>query len=532
MTGPSLAYPQSSADAMLTASAARHGSRLAVRAGTRTISFAVLDAMVERCATVLGQYLGRPGTVVALTSLLSPDFIVGYYGILRSGNVAAPLNPYLREEQLAYVLGDSGTEVALVDAATAQRLAPMRERLPKLKEIVVIGPHSGRGVPGARTLREVLAEAGGRPQQDRAARPGPGDLACLHFTSGTTGMPKTVMLSHRNVAVNAAQVAHAHRLGGSSVALNHLPTFHPMHMNSAIFAGATQLLCGEPDPVQAVQLANHHGATHYYSLPVRLAALAGSPALAGLRFETVQVIASGGAALPPAAARLLSGHFGVPVIQGYGLAETSPLTHSDDAADWQPGSVGRPVADTECRVVDIDTRAVLGVDEPGEVQVRGPQVMLGYLGDDAGTAVDRDGWLSTGDVGRVEADGRLFLVDRIKDVFKRDNWVVSPTDIERSLGRHRAVRDCVVVDFTGAVGDAVATAFVVLTEEAAGPDETADGDYRAKAALAVAEEVNAELPYYQRIEHIEIVASIERSPNGKVPRKELRARMAQLLRRD
>jgi long-chain acyl-CoA synthetase len=312
--------------------------------------------------------------------------------------------------------------------------------------------------------------------------------------------------------------------------LNHLPTFHPMHLNSGILAGATQVLCDVPEAAESVRLANRYGASHYYSLPVRLAAMAGSSELAGLRLETVRVIASGGSALPAAAAETLSEHFGIPVIQGYGLAETSPLTHSDTPADWLPGTVGRPVAETECRIVEVSSRKVLGTGEVGEVQVRGPQLMLGYLEKSTAPAVDEDGWLSTGDVGRVADDGRLVLTDRLKDVFKRDNWLVSPTAVEHALQRCPEVRECVVVDHPDPSCGAVATAFVVLTGRAAdfagGPSASADLPAVVRRLTA---EVNATLPYYQQLEHIEVVDSIPRSPNGKIPRRELRSRMAVLL---
>ncbi len=510
-----LVYPHGTADSMLSDSAACHPDRVAIRSGPLALDYATLDGMATRCANGLRRIVARPGSVVALTSLLSPDFVVGYYGILRAGNVAAPVNPYLQPEQLAHVLGNSGAEVALVDVRTAGRIQAVRDRLPRLREVVLIGaPGDGE----ERTLASLLAEDDGAAGRPPAPRVRPDDLACLHFTSGTTGAPKTVMLSHRNVTANAVQIADAHRLGGGSVAVNHLPTFHPMHMNSAIAAGAAQILCTEPDTADSVRTANRYGASHYYSMPMRLTALADSPHLPELRFETVRMIASGGSALAPAAARRLSEHFGIPVVQGYGLAETSPLTHSDDPADWRPGSVGRPVAGTEARVVDVDGRRPLPPGSVGEVQVRGPQVMLGYLGETTASCVDAEGWLSTGDVGQIDATGRLTLVDRIKDVFKRDNWLVSPTSVERVLIRHPAVRDCVVVDHPDPLHGAVATAFMVR----------ADGDDTPVRAIAA--EANESMPYYQSIEHIEVVESVPRSPNGKVPRTELRARMARILR--
>jgi long-chain acyl-CoA synthetase len=178
------------------------------------------------------------------------------------------------------------------------------------------------------------------------------------------------------------------------------------------------------------------------------------------------------------------------------------------------------VADTECRIVDVRTRAVLGIGEPGEVQLRGPQIMLGYAGESTPSAIDADGWLSTGDVGQLRADGRLLLVDRLKDVFKRDNWLVSPAAVEQVLLADPDVVECVVVDHPDPSCGAVATAFVVLAPAVAEP---------AEFVAALAARANDRMPYYQQLEHIEIVASIPRSPNGKVPRAQLRARMAELL---
>src|SRR5262249_20308968 len=232
----------------------------------------------------------------------------------------------------------------------------------------------------------------------------PGATVCVHFTSGTTGPAKGVRLSHRNLTVNAAQVAGGHGLDHPSVVLNHLPTYHLMHLNSAVFAGATQVLCPGDDTAAAIEAANEHRATRFYSLPVRLLRLADDPRLPELKLATVEAVMSGGSALSPAAATTLSRHFGIPVTQGYGLAETSPLTHTDRIAAPRIGSVGTVVSGTECRIVDLDSRAVLGAGERGEVQLRGPQLMSGYLDPIQPTGIDTDGWLSTGDVGYQDAD--------------------------------------------------------------------------------------------------------------------------------
>ncbi|MGO4751804.1 class I adenylate-forming enzyme family protein, partial [Streptomyces sp. 2MCAF27] len=389
------------------------GAGAAPDRGPAALDFASLDLRVSRAAYALRRLLpGRERATVAVASVLHPDFAVAYYAAARSGNVVAVVNPLLREEALLHTLSVSEARLALVDAGLYARLAPVRDRLPALREVVLIGPVAPGAYRDVPRLDGLLANMENRALVGPPGAVSPDDVVCVQFTSGTTGLPKAVRLTHRNLVVNAAQIAEAHRLGHGSVALNHLPTYHPMHLNSALFAGATQVLCAAPDPIDAVEAANRHSATHFYSLPVRLARLAAAPAhaLDGLRLATVRQIASGGSALPVRDAARLAERFGVPVFQGYGLAETSPLTHSDDPGRPVPGSVGRPVAGTECRVVDVERRTVLAPDKAGEVQVRGPQVMKGYLGGPDGTGLEDGGWFSTGDVGRIDGEGRLFLV--------------------------------------------------------------------------------------------------------------------------
>ena len=506
-------------DGLLTESAAAHPARTALVGDDRELDYATLDRQVSVLATALtGLLPGAERGTVAVASVLHPDFAVAYYAAVRGGQVVAVVNPLLREEDLLHVLALSGARLAFVDAGLNRRLETVRDRLPALRQVVLIGDPDGADT-GLPTLAGLLA---GTPAADVTAPPAVAaeDVACIQFTSGTTGRPKAVRLTHRNLAVNAAQIADAHLLDADSVTLNHLPTFHPMHLNSAIRAGATQVLCTGPAPADAVAAANRHSATHLYSLPVRLARLAVDPGLAGLSLRTVTRIASGGSALPGFAAERLTARFGIPVFQGYGLAETSPLTHSDDPDRPVHGSVGRPVAGTECRVLHVDTREVLGADAIGEVQLRGPQLMRGYLGGPDGTGLEADGWFTTGDVGRIDADGRLFLVDRLKDVFKCDNFLVAPSEVEQVLQRHLLVRESVVVDLPDEFSGAVAGALVVLQPGATVAD--APAEVRAAVLAEVLETVNEQLPYYQRLRHAVAVGSIPRSGNGKIQRRELR----------
>lgn len=476
----------------------------AFRAGDRSLTFAQLDAAVDTLAAALATQIGS-GVAIGVPATLSPDFAVAYYAVARSGNTVVTVNPFLRGAALAHIVAASKMALAFTDGALAERFAELGDRAPLLTALAA-------GADGVAALEAPARPGAAAP--DRTV-----DLestVCVHFTSGTTGPAKGVRLSHRNLTSNAAQVAVSHRLTAGSTVLNHLPTFHPMHLNSGVFAGVTQVLCPGEDTAAAIEAANRHGALRFYTLPVRLARLADDPRLPGLRFETVEAVLSGGTALPPAPAQVLREHFGIPVTQGYGLAETAPLTHTERVDDPRPGSVGPTVPDTECRIVDLDTRAELSVGAAGEVQVRGPQLMAGYLDPDTPTGIDAEGWLSTGDVGYQDAAGVLYLVDRIKDVFKCDNWIVSPSEIERSAARHPAVRECVVVDHPHPHRGAVAHCFVVLRDEVAAPEA-------ASLLTAIQDLANADVPDHQRIHHITAVPAIPRSPNGKIARREVRA---------
>ncbi|MFI9080854.1 class I adenylate-forming enzyme family protein [Streptomyces sioyaensis] len=473
-------------DQLLARAAAAHPEHPAIIVDGAQLTYGTLNARVDSFAAVL-QDLTAVGEVVAVASVLHPDFAVAYHAAARAGRTVAVVNPLLREADLLHVLSLANAAVAVVDATLEARVRNVLDQLPGLRKLLRIGAlPSGVGTP---------ANPDGEP----------GDIAVLQFTSGTTGRPKAVRLSHRNVVVNAAQVVDAHRLDNGTVALNHLPTYHPMHLNSAFAAGATQVLCAAPEPLVALMTANRYDATIFYSLPVRLARLAADPDLDSTSARSLQRIASGGSGLPVAAARRLSQRFCVPVFQGYGLAETSPLTHSDDPDRPVHGSVGRPVVGTECRIVDIDTRTVLPAHSVGEVQLRGPQVMRGYAGGPDGTGLEPDGWLNTGDVGRIDEDGRLFLVDRLKDVFKCDNFMVAPSDVERALLRDPRVMDAVVVELQDDTHGAVAGALVVLREPSALRDVVAD--------------INDELPYYQHVRDAMTLDTIPRSGNGKVQRR-------------
>ncbi|MEU3911571.1 class I adenylate-forming enzyme family protein [Streptomyces sp. NPDC029721] len=521
-------------DGLLRRAAERDPAACAFRSPHGTRTFAELDARADRFAAYLEHALGRRGARVGVANTLDEEFAAAYYGTIRSGNTVVLLNPLIRAAGLRRVCELADVEIAFLPTAAAEQLVKTADRLPLLREVVVTDAPDGIVPADAVPLSVAL---------DRAPQPGPGTdgaptdvpfdpnaVVCVQFTTGTTGRPKGVRLTHRNLLANAAQTAAAHRLDSASVILNHLPLYQPMHLNSAVLAGACQVLCPAPRPAAAVALAARTGATHLYSLPARLHQLAadlrhgelpdagelpGFPLPAAPALDRLTAVLSGGSALAPADARLLSERLGVPVLQGYGLVELAPLTHSQRPGEdlSGTGSVGRPVPGTYCRIVHPRTGVPLGPGETGEVQLSGPQLMAGYLGE-SGPAAGEDGWFSTQDVGRIGPDGELYLVDRLDDVFAYDGELVSPTAVESVLAADPRVADCVVVGWPDPVHGAVVWLGLVLH------DPTAPG--LLDVLDSIVETANGELGPHEQIRRVEVLGAVPRTPAGKPERRSLR----------
>ncbi|NEB73961.1 long-chain fatty acid--CoA ligase [Streptomyces sp. SID14478] len=521
---PNFAHPEVPVDGLLRRAARRDPDGVAIRTATRAVGFAELDAYADRIAAFLHQELGgAAGARVGVASVLDPVFAAAYYGTARSGATVVLVNPLIGEDGLRHVLTTGQVEIAFVPAATAGLLAKVRAELPALRAVVVTDAADGVVPEGTVPLHQVLDDG---PARFTGPRADPGAVACLQFTTGTTGRPKGVLLTHRNLVANAKQIALAHRLDTGSVTLNHLPLYHVMHLNSGMYAGARQVLCQDPDPVASLAAAAEAGATHYYGLPARLHALAKDARLAGAVHPGPRLTAvlSGGSALAAQAASTLRERLGVPVIQGYGMAELSPLTHCQQPDRYRPGMVGGVVPGTECRLVDITTRRPVDVWSTGEVQVKGPQVMAGYLDGEHGTRIDADGWFSTGDVGYLDDDGSLRLVDRLADVFKHDNEIVAPSRVEQVIREDPRVADCIVADWPDAEHGAVVWAGIVLAER--GEDAPA-GLGILDVLDSLTTRANEHLAFFEQIRFAEAIDDVPRTPTGKPERRVVRAQLRQ-----
>jgi acyl-CoA synthetase (AMP-forming)/AMP-acid ligase II len=375
---------------------------------------------------------------------------------------------------------------------------------------------------GHRSLIDMLASAAPEPQ---VAIDPMEDVAALPYSSGTTGTPKGVMLTHRQIATNLAQLHPAIPAGPGDRILGVLPFFHiyglTALMNAPLRQGATVVVLPRFDLEQFLAAIQNHRITALYVAPPIVLALAKHPAVAQYDLSSLKYVISAAAPLDARLAAACSERLGLPPVgQAYGMTELSPGTHVvplDAMSEAPPGTVGRLIAGTEMRIVSLDDPGKdLPAGESGEILIRGPQVMKGYLGrPDATTAmIDTDGWLHTGDVGHVDEDGWLFVVDRVKELIKYKGFQVAPAELEALLLTHPGIADAAVIGTYNDDGNEIPHAYVVRQPARTDLSE-------AEIMMYVAERVAP----YKRIRHVTFIDGVPRAASGKILRRQLRERV-------
>ena len=339
------------------------------------------------------------------------------------------------------------------------------------------------------------------------------DLVALPYSSGTTGVCKGVMLTHRNLVANLAQIAGSGHDWRDETLVCVLPLFHIYGMvaimNHGLYCGATVVTLPRFDFEQLLKTMQDYRVTFAHLVPPIVLALSKSPLVEAYDLSNLHTIFSGAAPLGADLARACSERLNCTVVQGYGMTETSPATHLSTREHNKPGSVGLCVPGMECRLVSVETGEDVGVGERGEIHVRGPQVMKGYLGCPEATAetVDAEGWLHTGDVARVDEDGYFFIVDRAKELIKYKAFQVAPAELEAVLLTHRSVADAAVIPSPDDEAGEVPKAFVVV-KEGHGLTEAEVLDF-----------VAARVAPHKKVRRVEFVAQIPKSPSGKILRR-------------
>jgi acyl-CoA synthetase (AMP-forming)/AMP-acid ligase II len=484
----------------------------------RRFTYAEYGDTVEGLARGLVSGGLKPGEVVAIFLPNSWEFAATYHAATLAGGIPTLLNPTYREREVRYQLENSGAAMLVTDGATLGNIN--LGGLPNLRRVYA----TRQPAPGADDFAVLLRAA--TVVLPAAAASSRETIAALPYSSGTTGLPKGVMLSHHNLVANIYQLTglHGTAFTPGDTMLCFLPLYHIYGLNVALnpmlTLGATVLLMPRFSVPQLLGLLVSEGVTMMPVVPPALNAL-NQAAEAG-QFpakHSVRWVKSGAAPLAPELARRFTELTGVRVCQGYGMTEASPVTHVGylDEALYKPESIGQPLVQTECRVLDANNREV-GAGEPGELVMRGPQFMLGYWKEPQATAAAlRDGWYWSGDIVSRDENDFYYVLDRSKEMIKYKGFPVAPAEVEAVLMEHPAVRDCGVVARPNPEAGEIPCAFVVLREG------QASGEAMKESLCAFVAE---RLTSYKQPREVRFVDAVPRTPSGKILRRELRKTLA------
>lgn len=476
----------------------------------REMSGAQLMAAVKRLAGGLAAAGFGAGQVVALMAPNMPEFAVVFHGVLWGGGTITTLNPSYTAAEVHYQLQDSGATL-LITVPDFLPQARAGAEGTAVREIMVIGQAEGALALDALEGAPIVAQVPVDPLRHVAVMP---------YSSGTTGLPKGVMLSQRNLVVNVDQLVPMLGTPKQEIIIAFLPFFHiygmNVLMNAHMVMGDCILTMPRFDLAAFLGHMQRHRARKVYVVPPVVVALAKHPMVAEHDLSHLRVVFSAAAPLGAALAQACAARLGVDVIQGYGMTELSPVSHFTIDGQSRPGSSGVLLPNLACKIVDIASGAPCGTGGEGEVCIKGPSVMMGYLGNPEATArtIDAEGWLHTGDIGYVDAGGHLFITDRLKELIKFKGFQVAPAEVEALLQTHPAVLDAAVIGAPDAEAGEVPLAFVV-------PRPGVEGDAGDIQAFLADRMARYKLPA-----RFIFIDAIPKSPSGKILRRLLRDRLA------
>ncbi len=459
----------------------------------------------ETCRRV-GRYLQdngiKKGDRIAIFSANAPEYFIAFYGTLFAGGTVTTLNPLYKERELLHQLEDSDATAIFAMGPLCPLVEQVREHLPNLKHVFAI-----------EDVWKLAAEAPPEPQAF-ALNPKE-DLAALPYSSGTTGMPKGVMLSHYNLVSNVRQTLSTGLSSGYSVYLDFLPFYHiygmVVLMACGFAGGYPQVIMPRFDPNLCLDLIQRYKITNLFAVPPALLVMANFPDIKKYDTSSLNMIMSGAAPLPQEVARAASKALDTIVLQGYGMTETSPVTNVNPTTRVKDATVGPPIADTVEKVVSLDDGSELGCGEIGELMVFGPQVMQGYWGrpEDSAECLPGGGWIKTGDIVSMDEEGYVTILDRKKEMIKYKGYQIAPAELEALLMEHPAVLDSAVIPKRDDESGEVPKAFLVMREgQSASVEE-------------LMRFVEERVAPYKKVREIEFVDAIPKTPSGKILRREL-----------
>ena len=504
----------------------RHANKTAIvdTSCGRRLTYSEYGEIVERLARGVIAAGLKPGEVVAIFLGNSWEFAATFHAAQLAGAIPTLLNPTYREREVRYQLENSGAVFLITDGAHIEGIN--LAGLPDLRRVYSTRQSTTGTEPFAALLNPAAAAFPG-PQQSSAQT-----VAALPYSSGTTGLPKGVMLSHLNLVANIYQLLgpNAAELSGNDKILCCLPLYHiyglNVMLNPALLLGATLILSPRFNPEKVARLIMDEGITMMPLVPPAMNTLC-QAAEAGQfpRDHTVRWVKSGAAPLAPDLPRRFTALTNILVCQGYGMTEASPVTHVGflDPALYRPDSIGHPIVQTDCRVLaqsdlgpndSLDDLTEAPSGQPGELVMRGPQFMLGYWKEpDATTAVLRDGWYWSGDIVTRDREGFYRVVDRRKEMIKYKGFPVAPAEVEAVLLEHPAVKECGVVGKPCPEAGEIPVAFVALRD-----GFTDNGKLKEELCGFVGDR----LTRYKQPREVRFVDSVPKTASGKILRRELR----------
>jgi long-chain acyl-CoA synthetase len=494
---------------ILPAASARCGGKPALVAGGRTLTYADLDTLSDRVAGGLAARGVAAGDRVSLLAQNRWEWVVAYHGALKAGAVINPLNVMLTADEVAYVIEDCGAGVIMVAGDRADDMVALAERSPTLHTVVSFDASAS----GALSFDELLAlgdDGFERPATDPSA------LSTIGYTSGTTGHPKGAMQSHRAVLLNCALTATMHVRTSRDVVVTALPGAHVygnVVINGAFLAGGTVVLMERFDAGATLSLIAEYGATLFEGVPAMYAMLLAHPNIERTDLSSITRSTVGGQTIGVSVIEEWERRTGAPLLELWGMTELSGLgsTHALYAPNVH-GSIGVALPGVELRIASLDDPTEPApVGEPGELQVRGPIVTLGYWGNEDATRAlfTRGGWLRTGDVAYADEDGHHFVVDRLKDMIITGGYNVYPAEIERVVTQHPAVALAAVGRVADDVKGELARAYVVLRPGCEATEDDIVGHCRTRLAA------------YKVPRSVTFVDDLPKTSSGKVMRREL-----------
>ncbi|HLW18625.1 MAG TPA: long-chain fatty acid--CoA ligase [Actinomycetota bacterium] len=476
----------------------------------KPITYGELEREIDQAAAGIASLGIRKGDRVGVLVQNVPHFIYAYLGIERAGGVMVPLNTMYTADEVSYILADAEARAVVVAEPFLRAVDGLRETLPMLEHVVVVGGGSPIGTMGWDQMT-------GRGQGAPSVTIDDGDLAALPYTSGTTGKPKGAMLTHGNLMANIEQMHRVPLLteAETDVVLLVLPMFHIYALNVSLGltfrVGATAVLQERFDPVASLDAIERHGITVLFGAPPMFVAWLSTPNVEKRNLSSVRLAVSGAAPLPGPVLEDFKRRLGITIWEGYGLTETAPgVTSNAMGSDAKPGSIGKPLPDVELRLLDEQGDEVEEGD-PGEIVVRGPNVFKGYWHDDPATEeATRGGWFHTGDVAYEDEDGYLFLVDRKKDLIIVSGFNVYPREVEEALYRHPKVAEAAVVGIPHPYTGEAVKAVVVLK-----PGTTATEE-------EIIEFCKRSIARFKCPQVVEFVDKLPHTDTGKILRRRLR----------